>query len=79
MTQPSATAEGSFNVVLASCPSALIADIWDRTVTDARDAELGKPTIRWHAVHNHYVHGSRDTLANPPDQRIVHQAGNEEA
>ena len=55
------------------------ADIGDRTVADACNAELGEPAIRWRAVHNHDVDGQRDRLGNLPDQRIVHQAGNEEA
>ena len=55
------------------------ADIWNRTVADARDAEFGEPSVRWHALHDHDVHGQRDTLADAPDQCIVHQTGDEVA
>jgi hypothetical protein len=32
------------------------ADVWDWTVADARDAQLGETFIRGHAVHNHNIH-----------------------
>ena len=32
------------------------ADVWDWTVANARDAELGETFIRGHAVHNHNIH-----------------------
>src|SRR6202040_650068 len=55
------------------------ADIWDWAVADARDAEFGEPSVRWHALHDHDVHGQRDAIADASDQCIVHQAGNEVA
>src|SRR5579863_130123 len=55
------------------------ADVRDRTVADARDTELRKAIIRWHAVYDHDVDGQRDALADSPDQSIVCQPGNEEA
>jgi hypothetical protein len=51
----------------------------NRTVADARDTEIRQAIIRWHAVHDHDVDGHRDALADSPDERIVGQAGNEEA
>jgi hypothetical protein len=33
------------------------ADVWDWTVANARDAQLGETFIRGHAVHNHNIHG----------------------
>ena len=32
------------------------ADVWDWTVANARDAQLGETFIRGHAVHNHNIH-----------------------
>ncbi|SRR5712691_10547352 len=32
------------------------ADVWDWTVANAGDAELGETFIRGHAVHNHNIH-----------------------
>ena len=32
-------------------------DVWDRTIANARDAELGETFIRWHALHDHDIHG----------------------
>jgi hypothetical protein len=32
------------------------ADVWDWTVANARDAQLGETLIRGHAVHNHNIH-----------------------
>ena len=31
------------------------ADVWDWTVANARDAQLGETFIRGHAVHNHNI------------------------
>lgn len=31
------------------------ADVWDRTIANARDAELGETLIRWHAIHDHDI------------------------
>ena len=55
------------------------ADVRDRSVADARNAELGEVLVRWHAVHDHDVDRQRYAIADPTDQRIVSQAGNEEA
>src|SRR5690348_4701017 len=38
------------------------ADVWDRTIADARDAEPGETFIRWHAVHDHDIHRQRDSF-----------------
>jgi hypothetical protein len=32
------------------------ADVWDWTIANARDAQLGETFIRGHAVHNHNIH-----------------------
>src|SRR5215472_19117695 len=54
------------------------ADVRDGTVADAGDAELGQSVIWRHTVHDHHVDGKRYAIADPTDQRIVSQAGNEE-
>jgi hypothetical protein len=49
------------------------------TAAPASDAEFRESSVRRHALHDHDVHGQRDARADPPDQRIVHQAGDEVA
>ncbi len=51
----------------------------DGTVADARNTEGGQTTRGWDAFHDHHINGYRYAIADPANQRVIQQPGNEKA